>query len=395
MPLASSPRDGGRRFAVDTLFTSSRRRGSLIDFLRNFLRHAPVQAADDTFVVLVSRDNRQLYEDLAGPRVVMVDAGHDNDAPLRRILDQQLRLPGVLRRERCDAFFAAADVAPLGSPVPVVLKVNTFHHEFEPWALGRARAHYRRIMIARSARRAAFVVANSQDTATNIRRFLHVPDTRLRLVYEAIDDRFGRVEDPDAARAAAAARFGLPDTGYFLFLSTLYPYKNADVVIDAAAVLRQRGGAPLSLVIAGPDSDGELARLRARVSALGLEDSVRFLGGVPNAAVPELLGGAIALLYPSLRETFGKPLVEAMQLGVPVLGSAAGAIPEVLGGAGMILPPSDASAWAAGMERVRHDPAERAAMVARGLERASFFSWPRAAGELVALLRLAAAGANR
>src|SRR5208282_4125976 len=90
------------------------------------------------------------------------------------------------------------------------------------------------------------------------------------------------------------------------------------------------------LVIVGRDCENQLSKLRLAAEQVGVADRVHFLGFVPTADMPALYSGAKVFVFPSLVETFGKPLVEAMQCGVPVVASNASCIPEVLDGAGLL-----------------------------------------------------------
>src|SRR6185295_12536495 len=108
-------------------------------------------------------------------------------------------------------------------------------------------------------------------------------------------------------------------------------------------------------------------------------DAVVALGSVSEDRVHALYRGALALVYPSLYEGFGLPLVEAMASGTPVLASHQASIPEVLGGAGLLLDPGDVSAWREALIRLVHDEALRNDLRARGLARSATFTWQRTA----------------
>jgi glycosyltransferase involved in cell wall biosynthesis len=368
------------------LFTTPAAPGSIIDYVRNAVTQLTTIDATIEIVLFVSRENRVLYEDLRGARVRLVEAGRSNERLVWRIASQQLLLPVIAAREGIDVFFAPAEVAPLLVRCPVVLKVNTFHHYYEPWALGAPRRWYRRVMIRVSAWRARVLIANSEDTRSDILRFLRVPPDRVVLSYEAVDDAFSVVSEQPIADIRRRLRLQQP---YVLFLSTLYPYKNLATLLAAFAQIAARGSFDGVLAVAGPDYDGERARMEALAQELGCADRVVFLGALPNKEVPALLAGAIVMVYPSLRETFGKPLVEAMKCGVPIIAANRGAIPEIVKDAAILIEPTDTTALRNAIERVIASPDLRAELVRRGRDRAEFFSWARAAGELVAAFQSA------
>jgi glycosyltransferase involved in cell wall biosynthesis len=152
------------------------------------------------------------------------------------------------------------------------------------------------------------------------------------------------------------------------------------MLVDALLAARRHfgGAAALSLVLAGVDrgvGDG----LCAMATDAGAPDAVVRLGVVEDARLRVLYHAATALVYPSLYEGFGLPVLEAMASGTPVIASRAASIPEVLGDAGILLQPDDPTAWTEAMLHVMNDESTRAAMRARGIARAATFSWARTA----------------
>jgi glycosyltransferase involved in cell wall biosynthesis len=222
---------------------------------------------------------------------------------------------------------------------------------------------------------------------------LGVPENRVELVYEAVDPVFRPAADAAAVRRAVRERYGL-EAPFLLFVSKLYPYKGAETLIHAFALLAGGGAFAGEVVLVGSDDRGERARLEALARRLGVAPRTRFLGGLPNEEVPAVLASAELLVYPSLHETFGKPVVEAMRTGVPIVASSAGSIPEMVGDAAELVPPGDPVALAHAIEAVLSSPERRTQLVARGLKRGRDFSWERTASALVATWRAAAGRAT-
>ena len=125
----------------------------------------------------------------------------------------------------------------------------------------------------------------------------------------------------------------------------------------------------------------------------GAPEAVVTLGSVEEKRIRALYRGALALVYPSLYEGFGLPLVEAMASGTPVLASHEASMPEVLGGAGVLLDPRDVSAWREALIRLLNDEALRTDLRARGLARAATFTWQRTARLTLDVYREVARGA--
>jgi glycosyltransferase involved in cell wall biosynthesis len=130
--------------------------------------------------------------------------------------------------------------------------------------------------------------------------------------------------------------------------------------------------------------------LCAIAAEAGMRDAVVTLGPVSDGLLLSLYRCAMALVYPSLYEGFGLPVLEAMACGTPVIASRAASIPEVLGDAGLLLDPHDVTAWTAAIVDVVNDDDRRARMRSRGLARASEFTWARTARMTLDVYRRAA-----
>ncbi|MEI8167768.1 MAG: glycosyltransferase family 1 protein, partial [Chloroflexales bacterium] len=121
------------------------------------------------------------------------------------------------------------------------------------------------------------------------------------------------------------------------------------------------------------------ARFTQLAADQGIADSVRFAGFVPEEHLVALYHAAELLVYPSLYEGFGLPVVEAMACGTPVITSPVGSIPEVAGDAALLIDPQDTGALVAAMQRLVESPELRQDLIARGYERLKLFSWECAA----------------
>jgi glycosyltransferase involved in cell wall biosynthesis len=172
-----------------------------------------------------------------------------------------------------------------------------------------------------------------------------------------------------------------PEDGYILFLGTLEPRKNLDVVLDAYTTLLRGSRRAPKLVIAGGASPDARPWLR-RIAREPLKDHVTYKGYIEHDQRESLYAGARALVLPSLDEGFGLPVLEAMSAGVPVMTSNRGSLPEVVGTAGVLLDPGDVSAWAAALERIASDHPWANELSRAGLNRARTFTWERSAIEL-------------
>lgn len=190
---------------------------------------------------------------------------------------------------------------------------------------------------------------------------------------------------------ASPCAHGLVPRGYFLCVGTLEPRKNLSLALRAhgqlPAAVRQRF--PLMIVgMPGWESRSLDDELRQALAS----GTVRLLGYLPDERVAELMSGARALVFPSIYEGFGLPVLEAMASGTPVLLTRLSAMPEVAGEAGSYIDPDDANGLSDMLVRMTEDTVYWECCREAGLRRAEQFSWKRCANLTAAAYRRAVEG---
>jgi glycosyltransferase involved in cell wall biosynthesis len=225
------------------------------------------------------------------------------------------------------------------------------------------------------ARRCArLVLVPSDATAEECRRAGFAED-RLRVVPWGVTAR--RVTEQEVADTRQ--RLGL-DRPYVLFVGTIEPRKNLAGVVGAMGKITQDD---VDLVLVGPDGWNEdLGALVAALEGTGVR--VHRLGFQPPDALGPLFAGAAVFCFPSLREGFGLPVLEAMAHGTPVVTSGVSATAEVAGSAALLVDPLDTDEIAAALDRILGDTALAADLRTRGRARAAEFTWARTAELTVA-----------
>ena len=284
-------------------------------------------------------------------------------------------LPRTASRARVDLLHAPAYTAPFWAGVPVVLTIHDVSYATHPEWYPYRRDRLRRLFYRRSAKAATHVLTDSSFSASEIMAAYAIPASRITVAPLGVHGTFA-AGDPNVS-LDLPANITEP---FLLHVGDLHERRNLPVVVDALLEARRNFGAAsaLSLVLAGVDR-GVAAGLCAMAAEAGNPEAVVLLGAVSEDRIRALYRGAVALVYPSLYEGFGLPLVEAMATGTPVLASHAASMPEVLGGAGILLDPHDVSAWRDAMIRILDDESLRADLRARGLARAATFTWDRTA----------------
>ncbi len=319
--------------------------------------------------LLVSPKSKAEYQDM-GPNVEFITYPWSNERRSLRTLSEHIYSPLRLPLSGVDVFNTL--MAPIVNPSwSLVIHMKTMHAYRTPEAVSPAARAYRRLSYPRSARLADAIIINSESLRSEINEFLHVDESKLRLIYEAVDHELFKPGDRETAKARVAS-FGVTKP-FGLFVSSLWPYKNCEALLRAWAHVRpELGGRQLAIVGAGRD-EKYTAGLHVLASDLGIAQDVVFVGGVPLEDTAAFYQAADVLVYPSLAETFGLPILEAMACGCPVVTSNVSSMPEIAGGAALVADPRDPVGI--GRSILEAVGGAQGRLRDLGLRRASKFTW--------------------
>jgi alpha-1,3-rhamnosyl/mannosyltransferase len=264
--------------------------------------------------------------------------------------------------------------------VPVVYDLSFIRYpDAHPAARLRAMEPLAREIVA-----APMVHTISKFSASEITNVFGIERSRIVVTYPGVAPVF---QAQTRLCQTRLRRFGLIGGCYALTVATLEPRKNLRTLVDAYSRLAAAERAQMPLCIVGPRGWGDIA-LPAQSRELEQERSLRFLGYVSDAELANLYAGARVMLYPSLYEGFGMPVIEAMACGTPVVVSATSSLPEAVGGWGRLVHPLDVDAWTSELRRAADDvdyANEEAALERRA--HALSFSWQQAAKETLQMYR--------
>jgi alpha-1,3-rhamnosyl/mannosyltransferase len=253
---------------------------------------------------------------------------------------------GLSLRRNADVLHCTTYYGPVRPRIPAVVTVHDLAVLRRPEAFNAWTRAYVPRVVPHVLRAASRVIAVSEFTASELETLLRIPRDAIRVVPNAVDHS---VFSPDGPREEGE---------YVLAVGTLEPRKNLARTIEATALVG------VELRVAGQAGWG------------GVEprgDHVRWLGHVDDVRLAELYRGARCVVYPSLYEGFGIPVLEAMACGAPVVTSRGGACEEIAGGAAVLVDPLDVAEIAAAVDGTRR------ASGARGVARAAQFSWDETA----------------
>jgi glycosyltransferase involved in cell wall biosynthesis len=250
---------------------------------------------------------------------------------------------------------------------PVLLTIHDLTYVRYPELSRPDARHYpRSVQVAVD--RGAIIHTYSQFVAAEVREYYRLPAERVVTIAPGLDPR----PPGDAARGRRLAG----SDRYLLAVGTIEPRKNLPSLVRAFDVLAATDR-ELALVVAGPDGWGVEA-FRTAVAAARHGDRIRRPGWLDDDRRDDLLAGAAVLAYPSVYEGFGLPPLEAMQAGIPVVASNAGALPEVLGDGALLTDPTDADGLGQALALLLDDDEARRQLTQRGRARVARYGWDRA-----------------
>ena len=292
--------------------------------LRRLVRLRP----KDQFLFCFDRpfDQRYIYDKNVEGCVVHPPARH----PFLWYLWYEWSLPRRLRRWRADLLISMDGYTSLSSKVPDLLVIHdlaNFHAPDQvPWLVRRYLQYY----VPRYAHKASRLATVSEYSKRDMQEQLQLADKKISLIPNGVPANWQAL-DPDekiqARKQWADGHF------YFCALGAIHPRKNVDGIIRGFDAFKKNTGLPHLLLIIGRQA-WQLDAVQKALSDSPFRDSIRLVGYQPDEAVHQILGAADALLFLSLFEGFGVPMIEAMQLGIPIVYSDRSVIPEVAGGAG-------------------------------------------------------------
>jgi len=260
------------------------------------------------------------------------------------------------------------------------LAIIRFPEKFRRW-----HRTFSRYLLPRVVKSVEAIVSLSEATKRDLVELLDVAPERVRVIPCGVSRRFAPFAPDDPHLENVRHRYSLPEN-YAITVGAIEPRKNLPRLLRAIDLLShtQPSFRDMKLLHVGPA--GWLSdEVGATISALRLEQRVRFLGYVPIEDLVALYQLARVSVYPSLFEGFGLPVLEAMASGCPVVTSNCSSLPEVAGDAAILVDPTSVDSIAEGLARVWEDDRLRGDMIARGRRRATRFTWDAAARETMKL----------
>lgn len=303
---------------------------------------------------------------------------------------EQIALPRAAFKEGCDVLHCTSNTGPLFSKVPLITtlhdiiyleSISIFKKE-GTWyqKLGNM---YRRWFVPGVIKKSKKVITVSNYEKDRINKYFKFKDNRLTAIYNGVGKHFKQVTDVSVLESIKQ-KYKLPDH-FFFFLGNTDPKKNTKGVLKAFGDFNQLQSKDYKLVMLDYDEQ-ELQKLLLGIGMPELRKDIHLLGYVPNTELPAIITQCDIFLYPSLRESFGIPILEGMACGVPVITSNTSSMPEIAGKeAALIVDPFKTEEITAAIQTLIDDKHLANVLAEKGILRAKNFSWQAMSENVLAL----------
>jgi glycosyltransferase involved in cell wall biosynthesis len=295
---------------------------------------------------------------------------------------EQFIMPFLTLKYRLDVLHSTGNTAPLIRFCKQIIslhdiiyleKNNTFKGRSLYQRIGNA---YRRLIVPNVVKRADRIITVSISERDEIVRRYPQLNNKIEIIKNACSSHF--FKKPESTMLNTIVRYKLFDEPYILYHGNVDPKKNVNNVLLALSIIQKKGTLPFKVVI----TDISKRKIKSKLNKLGIPQLLPYLtltNYVSNIELPDIYNKAHLFLYPSLRESFGIPILEAMSCGVPVITSNCSSMPEVAGDAAYFVDPTSPEGIAKGIETVYYDNKLKERLIEKGIDRTSLFSWKQSA----------------
>ncbi len=292
-----------------------------------------------------------------------------------RLAWTQFKLPNIYRQLSGNLLFSPVPEAPLYSKCCSVVMV----HDLIPIRFPKKKSPltpYFRYYIPQVCQQAKHIICNSQATADDLINYWQIPASKITPILLGYDHhKFKVINDYENNKI----------TPYFLYLGRHDPHKNVPKIVKAFAQFKYNQD--YQLWLAGPSDSRYTPQIKQQAEELGVSQQVKFLDYVSAKKLPLIINQAIALVFPTLWEGFGFPVLEAMACGTPVITSNVSSLPEVVGDASLLVNPHQEREISEAMLQIAENSELRSHLRELGLKRASQFSWEKTGKQTVEILK--------
>ncbi len=339
---------------------------------------------ENEYFVFVAPDVDKCLSDTENFKIIELDGGSYPKW-------EQIALPKAVKQYNCDILQCTSNTAPIKCTVPLIVILHDIIY-MESVALFRKGYStyqkignmYRRFVVPKILKRANKVITVSNFERERIKDFFKLTDDKIIAIYNGVGEHFKKINDTEYLKDIKT-KYNLPEK-YFFFLGNTDPKKNTKGVLTAYSDFVKKNGNEIKLLMLDYE-ENELQKLLTEIGDSVLRKDIFLAGYVVNTDLPAIYNMAELFLYPSLRESFGIPMLEAMACGVPVITSNTSSMPEVAEDAAKIIDPYKPEEITNAINQILENDEIKQSLIEKGLKQSAKFSWKAMAEENLKLYK--------
>ena len=343
-----------------------------LELIRNLQK---IDHENEYFVFVKPDDDDSVLKETSNFKIIRLEGGSYPQW-------EQIALPKAAKEAGCEILHCTSNTAPINCSIPLVVTLHDIIYMESSYLrilTGSATPYqkfgnaYRKLVIPRIIKISRKIITVSHFEKNRIGEFFGMKgDARLTAVYNGVSEHFKPVTD-QAEIKRVKEKYHLPDH-FFFFLGNTDPKKNTKGTLKAFSDFIKQTGSDHKLVMLDYDRS-ELEKILDEIGDRSLLDRIVLTGYVVNTDLPSIYCQSQVFLYPSLRESFGIPMLEAMACGVPVITSNTSSMPEVAGNGALIIDPFNPEEITNGIVQILNNPEMREELIKNGFQQAAKFSW--------------------
>ena len=341
------------------------------NFISECFSRITVRFPQHTFIFIFDRQYDPIF--IFSKNVIPVVLSPETRHPFLWWIWFNIGIPPVLKRYKADVFISMDGFCSLFTKVPQCLVVHDLAFLHHPKTIKRSHLFFYKTFTPVFLKKAKRVVTVSEYSKMDIVKSYQIDPLKIDVVFNGASEMFNPLGFDEKEIIKNQYTDG---NEYFLCISAIHPRKNLINLLKAFSIFKKRQKSKMRLVIAGRlawKHEGFMELLKL----YKYREEVNLLGYVEHGTLVKITAAAYAMIYPSLFEGFGVPLIESMRCKVPVLTGDISAMPEIAGEAAMYFDPSNHHDMADKMMLIFKDESERKKLIEKGITRSSLYSWDR------------------
>ena len=369
------------RIGINALYLLPGRVGGTEVYIRNLVKWLLKIDAENEYFIFINKESAGIFEEFSPRLNIVMCPIHAQRRPVR-VLWEQIALPMQIKKRNIDLLLSAGMTAPFLCPARSVLVLYDLQHVNQPWNFPKVFLFFLKALIYLSAKTSDSIITISEKVKGDIVKHYGIPPERVHAIHIGIDTGSFFIRKP-AELKPVIDKYRLPSR-FILYPAASLPHKNHERLLEAFKTVKKEEKT-LKLLLTGARDYGH-ENIERKIKELDLKDDVIFLGWLPHEDMPAIYCASTLLIFPSLHEGFGMPVIEAFASGVPVVCSDIEPLKEIAEGAALFIDPYNPESIAEGILKVLNDGKLRQELIKNGLERAKNFRWEVLAEKTLSVL---------